>query len=130
MQHLQHFGRMIRSVGHSGPMFFNFAVRSDPHGGTDDTHGDLAVHFLFPKGFVLGHHFFFRVAQNKKRDLGLFNEFLVGCFTVRGNSQYNRVEFLEFAVYVTESLGFLGSPGGVVFGIKIDNDVFAPEILE
>jgi hypothetical protein len=55
---------------------------------------------------------------------------LVGCFTVRGNSQYNRVEFLEFAVYVTESLGFLGSPGGVVFGIKIDNDVFAPEILE
>jgi hypothetical protein len=53
----------------------------------------------------------------------------MGCFIVRGNSQDNRIEFLEFAVNVTESLGFLGSPGGVILGIKIDNDVFAFEIL-
>jgi hypothetical protein len=49
-------------------------------------------------------------------------------FIVRGYSQDNRIEFLEFAVNVTESLGFLGSPGGVVLGIKVDDDVFALEI--
>jgi len=49
-------------------------------------------------------------------------------FIVRGNSQNNRIEFLEFAENVTESLGFLGSPGGVVFGIKIDDDVPAFEV--
>jgi hypothetical protein len=50
-------------------------------------------------------------------------------FTVRGNPQDDRVEFLEFAVYVTESLGLLDSPGSVVFGIKVDDDVFALEIF-
>ena len=121
---------MVLGFGDLGPMLFNFAVRSDPHGGADDTHGDLGVHILFSEGFVLSHHVFFSITRQSKRDLDLFNEFLVGCFTIRGNSRYNRVEFLEFAVYLTESLGLLGSPGGVVFGIKIDNDVFAAEILE
>jgi hypothetical protein len=53
----------------------------------------------------------------------------MGSFIVRGNPQDSRIEFLEFAVNVTESLGFLGSPGGVVLGIKVDDDVLAPEIL-
>ena len=52
----------------------------------------------------------------------------MGCFIVRGNSQDSRIEFLEFAVNVTESLGFLGSPGGVVLGIKVDDDILALEI--
>jgi hypothetical protein len=37
---------------------------------------------------------------------------------------------LEFAVDVTESLGLLISPGGVVFGIKVEDDVFALEIFQ
>jgi len=53
----------------------------------------------------------------------------MGCFIVGGNSQDNRIEFLEFAINVTESLGFLGSPGGIILGIKVDDNVFAPEIL-
>ena len=53
----------------------------------------------------------------------------MGCFVVRGNAQDSRIEFLEFAVNVTESLGFLGSPGGVVLGIKVDDDVSASEVL-
>jgi len=53
----------------------------------------------------------------------------MGCFVVRGNSQDSRIEFLEFAVNVTESLGFLGSPGSVILWIKVDDDVPAPEIL-
>lgn len=53
----------------------------------------------------------------------------MGCFVVGGNSQDKRIEFLEFAIKVTESLGFFGSPGGVILGIKVHDDVFAPEVL-
>jgi hypothetical protein len=60
----------------------------------------------------------------------LFDEFLMRCFTVWGNSQYDSIEFLEFAIDVTESLGLLGSPRGVVFGIKVNDDVFASESLQ
>ncbi len=41
-----------------------------------------------------------------------------------------RVEFLEFAVHVTESLGLLGSAGGVVFGIEVDDEIFSLEIFQ
>ncbi len=57
-------------------------------------------------------------------------KFQVGCPAIRGDTQYDRIEFLEFAIHVTESLGFLGSPGGVIFGIKIDDEVFALEIFQ
>jgi hypothetical protein len=53
----------------------------------------------------------------------------MGCLIVGGNSQDNRIESLEFAINVTESLGFLGSPGGVILGIKVHDDVSAPEVL-
>ena len=53
----------------------------------------------------------------------------MGRFAVGGNAQHHRVKFLEFAIQVTESLGFLGSPGSVVFRIKVDDQVFTLEVL-
>ena len=120
---------MFRCFGNFAPVLFHLAVGSNPNGGPDDTHGDLAVHFLLPECFVSRHHFFFRIAQQRKRDVELCCKFCMGCFIVGGYSQDNRIEFLEFAINVTESLGFLGSPGCVVLGIKIDDHVFAFEIL-
>ena len=120
---------MVRSLGDMAPVLFYLAVRPYPHGGPDDTHGDLAVHCLFPESFVCCHHFFFGVAQQRKRDFECCRKFRMRGFIVRGYSQDNRIEFLEFAVNVTESLGFFGSPGGVVLGIKVDDDVFALKIL-
>ena len=54
----------------------------------------------------------------------------MGSLAVRGDTQNDRFEFLEFAIDVTESLGLLSSPGGVVFGIKIDDDIFSSKILQ
>ncbi len=54
----------------------------------------------------------------------------MGRFAVGGNAQHHCVEFLEFAIQVTESLGFLGSPGGVVLGIEIDNQILALEVFQ
>ena len=49
----------------------------------------------------------------------------MGCFVVGGDPQDNRIEFLEFAIQVTESLGFPGSPRCVVLGIKVKDDDFS-----
>ena len=120
---------MVSSFGDTAPVFLYLSVGPHPHGGPDDAHGDLAVHFLFPEGIVFRHDFFFGIAQQGKGNIEFCCKFLVGCFVVRGNAQDSRIEFLEFAVNVTESLGFLGSPGGVVLGIKVDDNVLASEIL-
>ena len=120
---------MVSCFGDTAPVFFYLSIGSHPHGGPDDAHGDLAVHVLFAEGVVFLHDFFFRIAQQGKGNFERRCEFCMGCFIVRGNSQDSRFDFLEFAVNVTESLGFLGSPGGVVLGVKVDDDVLAPEIF-
>ena len=120
---------MIGSFGHLAPMFFDFAVGTYPHGGADYAHSDFAEHFFLPEGVVSGHQFFLRIAQQRERDLEFIDKFLMRCFIVRGNSQNHRVEFLEFAIQFTESLGLFGSPGSVVFRVKVDDDVFALEIF-
>ena len=120
---------MLPRVGDSAPVLFYLAVSSYPNGGSDNTHGDLAIHFLFAESLVFGHYFFFRIAQQRKGDLECCRKFCMRCFIVWGNSQNSRIEFLEFAINITESLGFLGSPGGIILGVKVDDDVFAPEII-
>jgi len=120
---------MVSCFGDTAPVFFYLSVGPHPHGGADDAHGNLAVHVLFPVGVVCRHDFFFGIAQQGKGNIERCCKFCMGCFIVRGNSQDSRIEFLEFAVNVTESLGFLGSPGSIVFGIKVDDDVPASEIL-
>lgn len=121
---------MIGRFGHLGPVFFHLAVRSDPYGGADHAQDGLAVHLLFTEGFVSGHHQFFRVAEQRERNVVFLDEFPVGGLVVRRNAENDGVAVLEFTQKVTESLGFLGSPGGVVFGIKIENHVFPREILQ
>jgi len=111
-------------------MFPYLAVRPHPDRGPNHSPGDLAVHFLFTERPVCFHYFFLRVAQQVERNVVFADEILMGCLTVRGDTQNDCFEFLEFAIYVTESLGLFSSPGGVVFGIKIDDDVFSSEILQ
>ena len=111
-------------------MLDDLAVRPHPHGGADDTFGDLAVHFFFAEGLVCFHYFFLRITQKFKRNTELLNKALVGGLTVRRDAQNYDIKFLEFAIYLTESLGFLGSPGCIVFGIKVNDDMLAFEILQ
>ena len=54
----------------------------------------------------------------------------MGSCTVGGDPQHHRVEFLEFAIQVTESLGFFSSPGGVVFRVEIDDQIFSLKVLQ
>lgn len=120
---------MIPGPGHLWPVFFNLAVRTDPDGGPNDAHNLLAVHFLFSERAILGHHLFFRIAQKGEWNVVFGDELLVRCFAVGGNAHNGRIEFQEFAVKVTESLGFLLSPGGIVFWIKVKYEIFTFNIL-
>ena len=54
----------------------------------------------------------------------------MGCCLVRGDAQNDGIQFQEFAVQVTESLGLLGSPGCIVFGVEIKHNVFPLKILQ
>ena len=129
LQCRQYLGGMLRRLGDTAPVLSHLAVRPYPHGGPDDAHGSLAVHLFFAESLIFFHHFFFRVAQQWKRNFERRRKFRVRGFIVGGNSHDSRIEFLEFAVNVTESLGFFGSPGGVVLGIEVDDEVFPLEIL-
>lgn len=54
----------------------------------------------------------------------------MGSCRIWGNTQNDGIQFQEFAVQVTESLGFLGSPGGVVLRVEIQHHMFALEIFK
>ena len=54
----------------------------------------------------------------------------MGSCLIRGNTQDNSIQFQEFAIQVTESLGFLGSPGGVILRVEIQHHMFAFKILK
>mgnify|MGYP006899816721 CR=1 FL=1 len=98
--------------------------------GADHVHGLLSVHHLLAEGSVLGHHLFFRVAEQGEWNVVFRDELLVRGFAVRRNTQNDDVFFLEFTHQVTESLGFLGSPGCVVLGVKKQDDIFALEVFQ
>ena len=121
---------MVRRFCHLAPVLPDFPVRPDPHGGADHARDNLAIHLFFTKGAILCHYLFIRIAQQGERNVEFGNKFLVGRLAVGRNPQYDCIKFLEFAIKVTESLGFLGSPGSIVFGIEVENDVFALEILQ
>ena len=127
---VQHLLRMIGRLGHLAPVFFDLSIRSDPNRGPDHAHNGLAVHFLLTERLIPGHHFFFRVAQQCERKIVFFDELLVRGLAVRRNAQNDDVSFLEFTHQVTESLGLLGSPGCVVLGVKVKDDVFSPEVFQ
>ena len=116
---------MICSFGNPFPVLGHRPVCPDQHSGSNNPHGDLAVHFFFTKGAILFHDFLFRVTEQCKRQFQLFYEFFMRSFLVRGDTQDDGIQFQEFAIQVTESLGFLGSPGGIVFGVEIEHHPFA-----
>jgi hypothetical protein len=121
---------MVGSFGHIFPVFFYFAVRTDPYSGSNNAHNDFAIHFLFTKGGVFCHHLFIRITQQGKWNVIFFNEFFMRGLIVRRDTQDNNVTFLEFAIQVTESLGFLGSAGSIVLGVKVNKYIFALEVLQ
>ena len=74
---------------------------------------------------------FFSGSHSKcERKIVFRDELLVRGFAVRRNTQNDDVSFLEFTHQVTEFLGFLGSPGRVVLGVKEQDDVFTPEVFQ
>jgi len=54
----------------------------------------------------------------------------MGSCLIRGNPQDNGIQFQEFAIQVTESLGFLGSPGSVILWVEIQHHMLAFKILK
>ena len=58
------------------------------------------------------------------------NKRLVRCLGIGRNAQDDRTPFLKLTIQVTEARGFLGSPGCVVLGVKIEYHMLAFKIPE
>ena len=89
---------MIGGLGYLAPVLYYLSIRSDPNRGPDHALDNLAVHFLFTKGLVTGHHLFVRIAQQGERKIVLRDELLVRGFVVWRNTQNDDVFFLEFTL--------------------------------
>jgi len=121
---------MIRCFGNFCPVFADLAVGIDPDGRTDRPHNHLAIHLFFAEGPIFFHHLLIRVAQQGKGNAMGVDKLLVRCFGIGRNTQDDRIQFLKLTIQVTEARGFLGSPGGVVLGVKIEYYMLAFKILE
>jgi hypothetical protein len=129
-ERFEYLRRVIRRLGDLWPMFPYPAAGTDPDGRANNPHNGFAVHLLFTKGPVFFHDLFLRVAQKGKGDTDSGDKVQVGGFIVRRYTQNNRIEFFELTIQVTEALGFRSSPGGVVFGIKIQDHMLTFKILQ
>ena len=71
-----------------------------------------------------------RVTQQGKGYVVGSDKRLMRRLGVRRNPNNDRIQCLKLTIQVTEAFGFLGSPGSVVFGVKIKNHMFVFKILQ
>src|SRR5580765_370361 len=87
-----------------GPDFFDAAIRTDEEGDPIGAHVFAAPEcFLAPDAVSL-------------------DDFFVGLYGVGTHAEDDGTAFFEGGEFIAEATGFLGTTGGVVFGIKIEDD--------
>src|SRR5688572_20736863 len=83
------------------------------------------VHVFLADDVELAAEFFIGIGQQVKRERLLLTEAFVHAHAVAGHTEYRRIAFLELGVSIAEILAFEGTAGGVVLGVKIQNQVLA-----
>ena len=56
------------------------------------------------------------------------DEILVGFFAIYADAEYGDLMFFESLDVVAETTGFFDTAGGLVFGVKIDNQLLSLKI--
>jgi hypothetical protein len=111
-----------------GPDFLNFTIFADQEGDAVNAHV-FSAHESFLAPNIIGvNDFLFVVDDECEWEIQFLCKFFVALRGVGTDAQDDGVFFLEFIVPIPEPAGFLGASGGVVLGIKIQDDVFAAEI--
>ena len=86
-----------------------------------DPHERPAIEFFFLPDAVLVHHLLIDIADQGKRQIIFFDEFLMSCSGVDTDAEDFRV--FELFGMIAKIAGFGGATGGHVFGIEIKDDV-------
>jgi hypothetical protein len=119
--------------------FFNVSVEIK-HGIKDVPHDTFFVdNVSYPsrqnpescRNFVQLSDFTSSIAEKGKRKIVFSSELLVGLGGVIANAYNFSTGILEDLMAIAKGAGFLGTTGGVVFGIKINDHIFlAPKVRE
>src|SRR5882724_943159 len=115
-------------------MFLGFYLRPDLFDasiGPDKKGHAMGAHiFTSPKSFLapdaIGFDdFLVLISQQCERQAVFPYELVVGFHGIRADAEDDGAVFVEFRKRIAKSTGFLGATRGVVFRIKIEDDVFA-----
>ncbi len=103
----------------------DFAVWADNESSSRYTPNFLAVHVFFfhdPEGLS---HFLFSVGKQRKGQIILLLEFLLGFRCIRGDAKQHGAGFLNLFICVAEPASFHRSTRGIRPGIEEEDDGLA-----
>src|SRR5260370_41070939 len=101
------------------------AVFIDQEGLPTDAHELLAIEvFLLPDSVKLAYARI-GIRQQRERQAVFVREFAVRGYIIGAHAQHHDAAFLHFAIGIAEAASFFSAAGGVVFWIKVQNNIFA-----
>ena len=71
-----------------------------------------------------------RVRQDGKRERMLLREFLMGLCRILADAQDSRAFLCKLRPKIAVTAGLFCAAGGVVLGVKVENDLSAPLLLQ
>jgi len=106
------------------------ALTIDDKGASDDSLAGLAEHFFLFDDAVFFADGPIGIAQQGEEEIKFFSELLVRGDAVAAHTEDVCFSGCEGADFITEIAGFLGSPGCVVFWVKVKNDGLSLEVFQ
>src|SRR5699024_1808262 len=94
------------------------------------THVSATHEFLFPKNAIIIDHFFVFIRNEGKRQIVFAFKFFVAFGAVNADANDFITFFLQIFVIIPEVTGLSRAAGGIVFGIKIKDHLFAFVIFQ
>jgi len=126
---LQHGIGVIRNP-YLAPLYLQYPFRAYQKRTAFDAHYLATVHVFFAYDVKLPAQGFIFVRQQVERKFMLVSEILVGSGGISRHAKNVCTGPGELRVKIPEILTFTGTARGVVFGVKINDEAFAPEVVQ
>ena len=121
---------MSRGFWYPAPVFLDGPITANPDCGADNADYFSSIHHFFTVSLVFGHHGFVRVAEQGQREIVFVDEFRVRLRVVGRDANHCCPGFPDFRPEIAEPARFLRTSRGIVFRIKVNDDVLAFEVLQ
>ena len=122
---------MRARVGDWDPVLLDRTVGANQRRGANRSFDDFTLGILARAPSAVGSHDLnLRIGQERERQIELGNELIVRIDTVSTDPQDHRIGLRHVLNSVAEPARFFGSAGGIVLGIKPEDDVLAGVIRQ